>query len=139
QTPVAPAARASRTTSASSSGRSLSPGRIGAIPTRASTPASTSIESARSRWRGADESLDAGAREAVAALRRLVRIGRRPDRNRLVLPRRPGKLSPQHVGDVRLDADARAVAVVPRPVCPGFEGADVTEGAAVRAAHVRVE
>ena len=40
------------TTAASCSGRSESPGRIGAIPTEAWMPASTSRESARSRWRG---------------------------------------------------------------------------------------
>ena len=50
--PVAPAARAALTTSASCSGRSESPGRIGAMPTPALMPASTSVASARSRWRG---------------------------------------------------------------------------------------
>ena len=50
--PVAPAARAALTTSASCSGRSESPGRIGAMPTPALMPASTSVVSARSRCRG---------------------------------------------------------------------------------------
>jgi hypothetical protein len=49
---VAPASRAARTTSSSCSGRSERPGRIGAIPTPAFTPASTSVFSARSRCRG---------------------------------------------------------------------------------------
>ncbi len=49
---AAPASRAALTTSASCSGRSESPGRIGAIPTLAFTPPSTSSFSARSRWRG---------------------------------------------------------------------------------------
>ena len=52
QMPQAPASRAARTTSASCSGRSEMPGRIGAIPTEARMPASTSRSSARSRWRG---------------------------------------------------------------------------------------
>ena len=52
QMPVAPASRAARTTSASCSGRSETPGRIGAMPTRASIPASVSSLIARRRWRG---------------------------------------------------------------------------------------
>ena len=93
----------------------------------------------RERARCLREGLDAGAREAVAALRRLVRIGRCSDRDRLALPGRARELPPEHVRDVRLDADACAVAVVPRPVGSRLEGADVTERAAVCAAHVRVE
>ena len=50
--PHAPASRASRMTCSISSGRSEMPGRIGAIPTLALTPASTRVLSARSRWRG---------------------------------------------------------------------------------------
>ena len=50
--PVAPASLAARTTSRSCSGRSEIPGRIGAIPTFAFTPASTSAVTAFSRWRG---------------------------------------------------------------------------------------
>ena len=50
--PQAPASRAARTTSASCSGRSEIPGRIGAIPTDARMPAPTSCSSARRRWRG---------------------------------------------------------------------------------------
>ena len=54
-------------------------------------------------------------------------------------PRRPRELAPQHLGDVRLDADARAVAVVRRTVGALLERAHITERAAVDAAHVRVE
>jgi hypothetical protein len=49
---VAPASRAALTTSAMSSGLSEMPGRIGAIPTPASIPASRNRESARSRCAG---------------------------------------------------------------------------------------
>ena len=52
QMPVAPASRAARTTSASCSGLSETPGRIGAMPTRASIPASVSSLIARRRCRG---------------------------------------------------------------------------------------
>src|SRR3984893_7185293 len=85
------------------------------------------------------ERLQAVAREPVTALRRLVRIGRRADRHRLVLPRRARELATQHLGDVRLDADRAAVAVVGGPVSSPLEGPHVAEGAAVDAAHVRVQ
>jgi hypothetical protein len=85
------------------------------------------------------ERLDARARQAIAALRRLVRIGRRADRDGLALPRPPGELAPENLSDVRLDPDAGAVTIVPRPVGARLERTDVTERAAVRAAHVRVE
>src|SRR5438045_3054488 len=52
QIAVAPASRAALTTSSSSSGRSEIPGRIGAIPTLTSIPASTSVVSARRRCLG---------------------------------------------------------------------------------------
>ena len=121
-------------------GWSERPGRSGAMPTEARTPASTSTFSARSRCRGgavpgsvgrqtssssvgtenvtetsarraastststsrtisgprvmiengfaaAREHLEAGAGQPVAALGRLVRVGRRADRDRLALPR----------------------------------------------------
>ena len=93
----------------------------------------------RERVRGLGEHLEAGARQAVAALGRLVRVGRGADRDRLARPRAARELAPQHVGDVDLDADRGAVALVRRAVGAQLEGADVTERAAVRAAHVRVE
>src|SRR5207248_10249386 len=83
--------------------------------------------------------LDAGRREPVAALRGLVRVGRRPDRDRFVFPGCTCEFPSENVRDVRLDADARAVAVVPRPIGARLEGPDVTEGALVRAAHVWVQ
>ena len=46
---------------------------------------------------------------------------------------------PQDLGDVRLHADRRPVAVVRRPVRALLERPDVTERAAVDAAHVRVQ
>ena len=52
QIEVAPASRAARTTSAIFAGSSDSPGRIGAIPTLASMPASINVRIARSRWPG---------------------------------------------------------------------------------------
>ena len=52
---------------------------------------------------------------------------------------RSGELAAEHLGDVRLDADRAAVAVVRRTVGALLEVPDVTERAAVRAAHVRVE
>ena len=85
------------------------------------------------------EDLDAGAREPVAALGGLVRIGRGADRDRLTAPRRPRELAAQHLGDVHLDADRGPVAVVGGAVGPLFERPDVTEGAAVHAAHIRVQ
>src|SRR5207302_10665048 len=85
------------------------------------------------------ERLDAGACQPVAALRRLVRVGRCADRDGLPLPGRPRELTAQHLGDVRLDPDARAVALVRRPVGPRLERADVAERAPVGTAHVRVE
>src|SRR5579862_938253 len=93
----------------------------------------------RERARRVAERLDARASQPVAALRRLVRIGRRAEHDGLPLPARPRELAAEHVGDVRLDADARAVAVVPRPVGACLERTDVTERALVDTAHVRVE
>ena len=52
QMPRAPAARAAVTTASSCSGRSESPGRIGAIPTPTSMPASASARIARRRLAG---------------------------------------------------------------------------------------
>ena len=190
--PVAPAAPAARTTAASCSGRSESPGRIGAIPTLVSIPASTSVVSARSRWCGGAvpgsvvrqtsrssvgtenvtvtwarraasartstsrtisgprvmsenglrrpaERLEASSRQPVAALGRLVGIGCRADHDLLAAPRRPCELAREYVGDVDLDPDRTAVAVVGGPVGPELERAHVTERAAVHAAGVGVQ
>ena len=162
------------------------------MPTPALIPASTSVVSARSRWRGgavpgsvvrqtsgssvgtenmtetsvrarrllehvdvahdqraardhrerrrrAPEHLEARARQPVAALGRLVRVGRGADRDLLAPPRRARELAREHLGDVDLDADRAAVAVVGGPVGAQLERADVTERAAVDAARVRVE
>ena len=131
--PQAPASRAATTTRSSWAGWSERPGRSGAIPTEARTPASTSVVSARSRCRGGAvpgsvvrqtssssvgtenvtrrrcprrlgeqlgvahdqraarddrerigdvaQHLDAGARQPVAPLGRLVRIGGGADRD----------------------------------------------------------
>ena len=90
--------------------------------------------------RGVAQHLDARARQPVAALGGLVRVGRGADRDGLA-PSSAGRASSraQHLGDVHLDADRRAVAVVGWPVGAPLEGADVTERAAVDAAHVRVQ
>ena len=188
----APACRAARTVSASCSGSSESPGRIGATATLVRMPASTRRRTISSRRRGgavpgsvvrqtrssrvgtetltetsapsgcllehvdvtpderaarddrdrcarARELDDARAGEAIATLRRLVRVGSGTDRHLLARPGAAGELCPQHVGDVRLDADRAAVAVVGGPVGPALERPDVTERAAVHAAGVRVE
>ena len=50
--PQAPASRAATITRSSELGWSERPGRRGAMPTEARTPASTSVRSARRRWRG---------------------------------------------------------------------------------------
>ena len=71
-------------------------------------------------------------------LRRAGRVGRGADRDRLALPGPPREFAAQHLDDVRLDADRGAVAVVGGPV-GGARSADVAEGAAVGAAHVRVQ
>ena len=81
------------------------------------------------------EHLDAGARQPVAALGGLVRVGRGADRDLLAAPRRARELAREHLGDVDLDADRAAVAVVGRPVGAQLERADVAERAAVHAAR----
>ena len=91
------------------------------------------------RVAGLGERLEAGAGQAVAALGGLVGVGRGADRDDLALPRGARELAAEDLGDVDLDADRRAVAVVGRPVGALLEGADVTERAAVDAAHVGVE
>ena len=93
----------------------------------------------RERVRGVGRAPRCTRASAVAALRRLVRIGRRADHDGLALPRRSRQLAAQHLGDVRLHPDARAVAVVRRAVGAPLERTDVTERAAVDAAHVGVE
>ena len=82
---------------------------------------------------------DARAREPEPSFGRLVRIRRGAERDLLVLPRASGQLAPEHLGDVRLDADRAPVAIVGRTVGALLEVPDVTERAAVRAAHVRIE
>ena len=142
--PQAPASRAATITRSSELGWSERPGRRGAMPTEARTPASTSVRNARRRWRGgavpgsvvrqtssstvgtenvtetsararglgeqlgvADDQraarddvervrcvaqrLDAGARQPVAPLGRLVRVGGGADRDRLAAPARAGR------------------------------------------------
>src|SRR5206468_1413349 len=81
------------------------------------------------------EGFDAGAGQAVVALGRLVRVGGGADRDALSGPRGAGKLAAEDLGDVDLDADRRAVAVVRGPVGAELEGPDVTEGAAMDAAQ----
>ena len=188
----APAWRAALTASASSSGLSESPGRIGAIATFVRMPASTRRRTISSRLRGGavpgsvvrqtrsssvgtetltetsarrrrllehvdippderaagdDRGGGAGTRELddarpgepVATLGGLVRVGGGADRHLLPRPRAPRELGAENVGDVRLDADRAAVAVVGGPVGPLLESADVTERAAVDAAGVGVQ
>ena len=70
---------------------------------------------------------DARAREPEASFRGLVGIRGGPERDLLVLPRATGQLSPQYLGDVRLDADRSSVAIVGRAVGALLEVPDVTE------------
>src|SRR5947199_278530 len=101
--------------SSSRSTRSEMPGRTGAMPTPASMPASTSTFSARRRSR-VREHAETRARQTIAPLRGLIRIGGGADRHELARPRLAQELVAQHVRDVDLHADARAVTVVERPV-----------------------
>ncbi len=89
--------------------------------------------------RSPGELLDAAAGQPVPAFGGLVGIGGCPDGDRLALPARPSELPAQDLGDVDLDPDRDPVAVVERPVGALLEGADVTERAAVDAAHVGVQ
>ena len=91
------------------------------------------------RVRGHSERFEAAAGEPVPPLGRLVRVGGGADGDRLAAPRLPGELPPENVGDVHLDADRVAVALAGGPVGPLLERPDVTERAAVDAAHVRIE
>ena len=188
----APASRAALTVSASCSGWSESPGRIGATPTLVRMPASTSRRTISSRCRGgavpgsvvrqtpvverrhrhvdrhlgprrrllehvdvapderpagddrdrcarSGELDDAGTRQPIAPLGRLVRVGGGADRHLLARPGPPRELRAQDLGDVHLDPDRAAVAVVGGPVGAPLEGAHVTERAAVHAAGVGVQ
>src|SRR4029077_17325827 len=77
--------------------------------------------------------------EAVATLRRLVRVGGSTECHLLAGPGAAPELRPQHLGDVRLDTDRAAVTVVGGPVGPGLERPDVAERAPMDAADIRVE
>ena len=88
---------------------------------------------------GLGERLDAAAGQPVAALGRLVRIGGRADRHGLASPGAPAELRAEDLDDVDLDPKARPVAIVGRAVGASLETAHVTEGTAMRAAHVRVQ
>ena len=59
----------------------------------------------RARVRGVPHRLPDPAHEPVAPLDPLVRVGVRPHRDVLALPRRPRQLRPQHLGNVDLDDD----------------------------------
>src|SRR5207253_6599508 len=78
-------------------------------------------------------------RQAVAAFRGLVGVGRGTDDHGLLAPRTPRQLAPENRGDVELDANCPAVAVVEGPVGAQLEGADVAESTPMLAARVRVE
>src|SRR5207302_1076734 len=65
--------------------------------------------------------------------------GRRSYHDVLALPAPASELAPEHLGDVRLDADRAAVPIVRGTIRPALEGADVAERAAMSTAHVRVE
>ena len=78
------------------------------------------------------------ARVSRNSLGGLVRIGRGAERDLVPLPT-TRELAPEHLGDVRLDPDRAPVAFVRRPVGALLEVPDVTERAAMRAAHVGVE
>src|SRR5437870_2739783 len=62
---------------------------------------------------------------------------RHPDE--LLLPGTTGEFLSEDCGDVRLHADRGSVAIVEGPVRAMLEMSDVTEGAPMDAAHVRVE
>lgn len=85
------------------------------------------------------ERLEAGAREAIAALGRLVGIRGRADGDKRARPRAAHEFAPQDLGHVHLHADRGAVERVGRPVGAALEGAHVAERAAVSAAHVGIE
>ena len=93
----------------------------------------------RERRPGPGELDEARAGQPEASFGRLVRVRRRADRHALALPRRPRELLAQHLSDVHLHADRAPVTVVGRAVGPLLEVADVTKGATMGAAHVRVE
>ena len=93
----------------------------------------------RERRPGARELVEACAREPEPALRRLVRVGRGAESDLVARPGRARELAAQNVCDVRLHPDRAPVAVVRGAVGALLEVPDVTERAAVHAAHVRVE
>ena len=93
----------------------------------------------RERRARRDKLGEARAREPEPSLGGLVRVGRGAERDLLALPRRRASSRAEHLGDVRLDADRAAVAVVRGTLRPLLEVPDVAERAAVDATHVRVE
>ena len=93
----------------------------------------------RVRRPGGVELDEAGTRETELPLGGLVRIRRGAERHLVPIPRSARELAPKDGGDVRLDADRPPVAVVRGAVGTLLEVADVTERAAVHAAHVRVD
>src|SRR2546430_9402459 len=74
--------------------------------------------------------------KAVAAFRRLIGIGRGADDYGLFPPRPARQLAAENGGDVDLDPDRPAVAVVRWPIGAELECADIAKGAAVLAAGV---
>ncbi len=91
------------------------------------------------RVRALGERLEAAAREPEAPLGGLVGVGGGADRDALASPGGARELAAEHLDDVLLHPDRGAVAGVGRPVGAQLERPDVTERAAMDAAHVRVE
>src|SRR5205823_7055503 len=93
----------------------------------------------RERVRTLGQRLQASARQPVVAFGRLVRIRRRADDDLLAFPRLPRQLPTKYLGDIDLDSDRCAVAIIRWAVGATLECAHVTERALVDATHVRVE
>src|SRR5207244_3944884 len=93
----------------------------------------------RRRVRKIAESLQALAREPVPAFGWLVGVCRRADHHRLFAPGATRQLAPQDGRDVGFDPDRPSVATVRWTISAKLKRPDVTEGAAVLAAGIRVE